>query len=113
MNIGDVVLVTALAQRNDTYDELGQLNGELKWSSVPLEPNKIGVITGKTYRCDGIYRAATRTGYYGEEETPAYLQITKKHEVYLVRFGWTRKEVAVFEWDLRSTDPANFKLPHR
>ena len=112
MKIGDVVKVKELAYK-DYISEDGKAGHRVEWTSMPTLPCRIGVITGATYRCDGIYSPASRGGYYGEEYEPAYLSVTKKHKVWLVRFGLTTREVPVFEQGIEIVDMPDFKLPYR
>jgi hypothetical protein len=100
--IGTQVLVKAVASR-------GYEGQKRYWYSLPFFGGPVmGVISGLGKRYDG----KVERGYGGEEPEPSYFEIHKRHTVWLVRFGISRKEVPVFDRDLEVSNTP-WTLPYQ
>lgn len=75
-----------------------------------------GVVTGYSHRCDGVYHGSTGGGWDGwsddpPEPEPAYLAITRKHLVILVRFTAWGPEVPCLLADVMPAPKDGWVLP--
>jgi hypothetical protein len=91
--VGSPVIVRALA-------DIDSINCDDQWSTYKrviqrkeLSPFRVGWITGGTYIIEGIWSS----GQYGD---PNHFTPEKTVYVWLVRFGFTNKEVKVLDDDL-------------
>lgn len=112
--IGTLVKVKALAEKDFVFEEGKKFHTYVRWVSRPIEP-LYAIITGCGHRYEGVYYPASRSGYYGEEHEPAYLEVRRTQKVILVRFSLTTNEKPVFEHDIEVISATNggYNLPYR
>ena len=84
-----------------------------------FDKTKVGIITGGKYVFEGKYIEPRYHGsYYGDDYSQAYLESPKGIFVYLVRFGFTNKEIMILPIDADTytwhyVPTAKFKFPFR
>jgi len=99
-SIGDYVIV----EQESFRSKEGNI---VTWVTFPC--CRLAQVVGITTKYDGkIY-----WGYGDYSEDPNYLQITKSHQFWLVRFGLSNKAVCIAENDMRfATDEEIHPLPY-
>lgn len=114
LNIGTLIKVNAIAGRDFIFEEGKKFHHYVQWNSKPIKPIH-AVVTGYGHRYEGVYYPAERSGYYGEDTEPAYLEVRRTRKVILVRFSLTTNEKPVFEHDLEVISATNggYNLPYR
>lgn len=106
--VGSKVIIKSLIHKE--YD-----GNNRKWVSDEEVRNKLlrGIVTGYSYRCDGIYNSGGSSGMYGEDYDPPYLAVTKKHVVILVRLWAWGPEFPTFPQNVSLMWNDGWSLPMR
>lgn len=88
-----------------------------QWVREEYSEPRRAVVTGYTHRCDGIYHSASGGGYSYDGEPldydGAYLAVTKKHLVVLVRFSAWGPEFNVLRSDIQLAPLDGWSLPSK